>query len=67
MIVRDIMSKDIVSLNSEDSIERAAQIMSQFDVGSVPVCKNEELVGIVTDRDITLRSVAPGGFSNEQK
>ena len=66
MIVRDIMSNDIVSLNSEESIERAAQIMKQFDVGSIPVCNQEKLIGIVTDRDITLRSVASGN-SNQQK
>lgn len=66
MIVRDIMSNDIVSLNSEESIERAAQIMKQFDIGSIPVCNQEKLIGIVTDRDITLRSVA-GGNSNQQK
>ena len=66
MIVRYIMSNDIVSLNSEESIERAAQIMKQFDVGSIPVCNQEKLIGIVTDRDITLRSVA-GGNSNQQK
>ena len=67
MIVKDIMSRDIVSLNSEDSIERAAQLMNQFDVGSIPVCNQEKLVGIVTDRDITLKSVATGANTNQQK
>ncbi|OOM13863.1 CBS domain-containing protein [Clostridium saccharobutylicum] len=67
MVIKDIMSKDVVSLNSQDSIERAAQIMEQFDVGSVPVCNNEKLVGIVTDRDIALRCVAGGNNSNNQK
>ncbi|AWK51935.1 CBS domain-containing protein [Clostridium beijerinckii] len=67
MIVKDIMSKDIVSLNSEDSIERAAQLMNQFDIGSIPVCNQEKLVGIVTDRDITLKSVAAGVNTNQQK
>ncbi|AGX42584.1 CBS domain-containing protein [Clostridium saccharobutylicum] len=67
MVIKDIMSKDVVSLNSQDSIERAAQIMEQFDVGSVPVCNNEKLVGIVTDRDIALRCVAGGNNANNQK
>ena len=67
MLVKDIMSNDIVSLNSEDSIERAAQMMKQFDVGSIPVCSQEKLVGIITDRDITLNSVATGQNVNQQK
>jgi len=41
--------------------------MKQFDVGSIPVCNMENLIGIVTDRDITLRSVVAGGNSNQQK
>lgn len=67
MKVKDIMSKEIASVNSEDSIERAAQLMKQYDVGSIPVCSQEEVVGIVTDRDITLRSVATGQDSRQQK
>lgn len=60
MKVRDIMSKDIASLNSNDSIERAAQLMKQYDVGSIPVCTNDRVIGIVTDRDIAIRNVASG-------
>eukprot|EP00828_Plagiopyla_frontata_P016825 TRINITY_DN2200_c0_g1_i1.p1 TRINITY_DN2200_c0_g1~~TRINITY_DN2200_c0_g1_i1.p1 ORF type:complete len:183 (+),score=18.74 TRINITY_DN2200_c0_g1_i1:99-647(+) len=67
MIVKNIMSKDVVSLNSDDSVERAAQIMNQYNVGSVPVCNNQKLVGIVTDRDITLRSVATSGNISNKK
>lgn len=66
MKVKDIMSKDIASLSSNDSIERAAQLMKQYDVGSIPVCDNKEVVGIVTDRDITLRSVAQSQDSAQQ-
>ena len=67
MKVKDIMSKDIASLNSEDSVEKAAQLMKQYDVGSVPVCDRQEVVGIVTDRDIALRSTAVGQDSKQQK
>lgn len=67
MIVKDIMSKDIANLNSDDSIEMAAKLMKQYDVGSIPVCKNEKIIGIVTDRDIALRSVAAGWDSKSQK
>ncbi|MGB8450731.1 MAG: CBS domain-containing protein [Anaerocolumna sp.] len=67
MKVRDIMSKDIASVSAEDSIERAAQLMKQHDVGSIPVCSQDKIVGIVTDRDITLRSVASGQDIKNQK
>lgn len=60
MKVRDIMSKDVACLRSDDSIERAAQLMKQYNCGSIPVCTQDKLIGIVTDRDIALRSVASG-------
>lgn len=67
MLVKDIMTNNIVSLSSEDSVERAAQMMKQFDVGSIPVCSQEKLVGMITDRDITLRTVAANVNGNTQK
>ncbi|WP_069997653.1 CBS domain-containing protein [Cellulosilyticum sp. I15G10I2] len=67
MKVKDIMSKEIASLCTDDSIEKAAQLMKQHDVGSIPVCSQEKVVGIVTDRDIALRSVAEGQNSQQQK
>ncbi len=67
MKVRDIMSKDIASVSSEDSIEKAAQLMKQYDVGSIPVCSRDKVIGIVTDRDIALRSVAAGQDTKSQK
>jgi CBS domain-containing protein len=67
MLVKDIMTNSIVSLNSEDSVERAAQMMKQFDVGSIPVCNEEKLVGMITDRDIALRTVASSSSGNNQK
>jgi CBS domain-containing protein len=66
MLVRDIMSKDVACVKADDSIERAAQLMKQHDVGSIPVCKQDRVVGIVTDRDITLRCVAEGQDTKKQ-
>ncbi len=60
MKVRDIMTKDIASLRSDDSLEHAAQLMKQYNCGSLPVCTQDKLIGIITDRDITVRSVATG-------
>lgn len=60
MKVREIMTKDIASLRSDDSLEHAAQLMKQYNCGSLPVCTQDKLIGIITDRDITVRSVAAG-------
>jgi CBS domain-containing protein len=65
--VREIMSKDVASLRSDDSIERAAQLMKQYNCGSIPVCTQDKLIGIVTDRDIAVRSVASGNDVSEQR
>lgn len=56
--LKDIMSRDVASLNVDDSISKAAQVMKQLDIGSVPICKQNSIVGIVTDRDIAIRSTA---------
>lgn len=66
MKVKDIMSTEIANVNSDDSIERAAQLMKQYDVGSIPVCSQEKIIGIVTDRDIALRATAQGQKSQQQ-
>lgn len=60
MLVKDVMSSRKISVAPEDSILRAAQEMKENDVGSLLVEKNGQLVGIVTDRDITCRGLADG-------
>ncbi len=66
MKVKDIMSTDIACINMEDTIQKAAQLMKRYDVGSIPVCQQGEVVGILTDRDIALRSVAEGQDTAQQ-
>ncbi|WOO37461.1 CBS domain-containing protein [Anaerocolumna sp. AGMB13020] len=67
MKVKDIMSTEIESVCCEDSIEKCAQLMKQHDIGSLPVCDNDRVVGIVTDRDLALRSIAEGQDWKSQK
>ncbi|NMM61496.1 CBS domain-containing protein [Clostridium sp. P21] len=66
MKVKDVMTKCIVSLNAEDNVERAAQLMRKHNVGSIPVCNGDKVIGIVTDRDIAIRSAADGENSKKQ-
>lgn len=65
MKIRDIMSRQIASLNTDDSVEKAAQLMKAYNVGSIPICAQNSVVGIVTDRDIALRAVANGEDGSE--
>ncbi|MDF2503111.1 MULTISPECIES: CBS domain-containing protein [Clostridium] len=60
MKVSQIMTQSVASLNANDTVERAAQLMVEHNIGSIPVCRGEKVVGVITDRDITLRSVANG-------
>lgn len=58
--VSEVMSTDVQTISPDDTIEEAAQEMRDGDFGLVPVVEDEELVGVVTDRDIAIRAVAEG-------
>ena len=58
--VADVMTRGVRTLSPKDSLLRAAKTMEELNVGSVPVCDGEQLLGMVTDRDITVRGVAHG-------
>ncbi len=60
MKVKDVMTHSVAYLNPQSSITEAAQIMQKHNVGSVPVCDENGVIGIVTDRDIVVRNVAHG-------
>jgi CBS domain-containing protein len=63
MKARDLMSKNPASVTPETSIRDAARLMKSEDVGVLPVVESEgskRVVGLVTDRDITVRAVAEG-------
>jgi CBS domain-containing protein len=47
------------------TLQEAAERMNKLEVGSLPVCENDRLVGMITDRDITVRSTAKGAPPNE--
>jgi CBS domain-containing protein len=53
------MTVGVECIRPTDSIQEAAQKMNDMDVGLLPVCgDNDRLVGMITDRDITVRAVA---------
>lgn len=60
MNIRDIMMTDVWSLAPESTVAEAAQMMRDMNIGSVPLVKGDELVGVITDRDIVIHIVADG-------
>ncbi len=60
MLVRDIMTEEVTALAPSISIADVAAIMRQLDIGSLPVMHQNQLIGIITDRDIVVRVVAEG-------
>jgi CBS domain-containing protein len=60
MKISEIMTRNVEVARPEDSLQTVAQSMADLDVGSLPVCDGERLLGMITDRDITVRAVARG-------
>lgn len=58
MKVQDIMTRTVHSIGPADAIADAARSMADDDIGMLPVIEGTNLIGIVTDRDITVRAVA---------
>ena len=58
--VGDLMSRDPITCPPDAQLRSAAQLMRDRDIGDVVVVAGDEVRGIVTDRDITVRAVADG-------
>lgn len=64
MKIREIMTENVAVLRPDSSVREAAQKMRELDVGPVPVMDGDRVVGMLTDRDITIRSTAEGRDPN---
>ena len=60
MQVGELMTRNVPILCPDDSLRVAAYKMDEFNVGALPVCDGERLIGMITDRDIAVRGVAQG-------
>ena len=58
MEIKDIMTRNVISIDPAESVEVAARTMSRYNIGALPVCKGGKLCGILTDRDIVTRCLA---------
>jgi CBS domain-containing protein len=59
-MVSEVMTRDVRFVSPQESLQHAAQMMDELNVGALPVCDGEHLVGVVTDRDITVRGASMG-------
>ncbi len=58
--IAEVMTTDVEVVRPEETLREAARAMADLDVGSLPVCDGRRMLGMVTDRDITIRGVAEG-------
>jgi CBS domain-containing protein len=64
MVIRKIMTTNVECIAPETTIQDAASKMKSLDVGFLPICENDRLLGAITDRDIVLRALADGKDCN---
>lgn len=67
MQLKQIMTRDVEVIPPDCTLTQAASTMRKLDVGALPVCDGDRLVGILTDRDIAIRGVAEGCDPNETR
>ena len=60
MKINEIMTRNPEYIGPDEILARAAARMRDLNVGSLPVCKDGRLVGVLTDRDVAVRAVANG-------
>jgi len=60
MKLKEIMTQNVEVIHPDDSLQTAAQKMRDRDIGFLPVCDGDRLIGTVTDRDMIVRVIAEG-------
>ena len=58
--IRDLMTSSVETVGPEQTAREAASFMLSADTGAIPVCENDRVIGMITDRDIAVRGVAEG-------
>jgi len=66
MQIKDIMKKDVKTINPHSSVQEAAERMGKYGIGCLVVVKKERMVGIITERDIITRLVAKNLEASEK-
>jgi CBS domain-containing protein len=58
--IEEVMTRDVEVINPNDTVREAAEKMAQLNVGPIPVCDGQTILGMITDRDIVVRVIAQG-------
>jgi CBS domain-containing protein len=64
---RDIMTSGVDYVDAQSTVLDAARKLASDDVGALPICENEQLKGMITDRDIVVKVLAEGKDPNAMK
>jgi CBS domain-containing protein len=60
MKLKQIMTQNVATIHPDDTLQTAARIMHDRDLGFLPVYEGTELIGVLTDRDLVVRMLAEG-------
>ena len=61
MKIQEVMTKNIIKIHPEEPVEVAARMLTHYNIGALPVCSSDgKVCGMVTDRDLVTRCLAPG-------
>ena len=58
--ISEVMTTNVKVVRPNETVQNAARLMAELDVGAIPVCDGKRLQGMITDRDITIRATAEG-------
>ena len=58
--ISELMTREVRTVSPDTTLQQAAQLLQELDIGSLPVCNGQRLLGMVTDRDMTVRGTAAG-------
>jgi len=58
--IAEVMTFPPCCVDPQTTIHRAAELMAEHGIGALPVCEDDRVVGMITDRDITIRATARG-------
>ena len=60
MKISEVMTREVATVQADETAQQAASFMLEGDAGSIPVIEGDRLIGMITDRDIAVRGVAKG-------